>query len=141
MASYVYNRAKQQIAAGTMNLDTDLLKVLLVTAEAGSVDSDFVSTVATSEAVPTNYTRKTANIYNVAESDASDRAEVLISDITWTSLGGAVNSTIVGAILYKSEGAGDAASTVICFWDITDTPTNGGDFTLQMSNDGNIRLA
>lgn len=152
MASFFYNKAVQEILNGTINLDTDTLKVMLVDStytpnrDDDVVDAGGGSDAADAEITATNYTagwggagRKTASI-TISEQDANDRAIGVLSDITWTALGGAVNDTVVGAILIKEGGANDTTSRLIVYWDLTDTATNGGDFTLTMdATDGNLR--
>lgn len=152
MASFWYNKAVQEVLTGTIDLDTNTLKVMLVNSTyTPNKDNDVVdagggSDAADAEIVATNYTagwggagRKTATI-SVTEQDANDRAVVIFSDITWTALGGAANDTVVGAILIKEGGANDTTSRLIAYWDLTDTATNGGNFTLTMdATDGNLR--
>jgi hypothetical protein len=153
MASFVYNKAVADILTGTIDLDSNTLKVMLVNSTyTPSKDDDVVDAGGASDAldaeiVATNYAggwggagRKTATV-TITEQDANDRAVVKFSDLTWTALGGAANDTVVAAILIKEGGADDTTSRLICYWDITDTPTNGSDFTLDFdATDGNIRF-
>lgn len=152
MASLVYNRAKKEIADGTINLISDTIKVMLVkSGYTPNADDDFIDFTGTSdpagqEIVATNYTggfggagRKTLANKAWTESDANDRAEFDADDVTWTSLGGASNDTIAAAILVK-EITNDAASKLICYVDITDFTTNGGNFTLQWNSAGILNL-
>lgn len=145
MASYITNYCKAAIAgkAPAIDLDSDTLKIVLLKTLAGdTVDLDFIGDFTGAgcvEANPTNYTggfggggRKTATVA-ITSSDANDRAEITIGSLTWTALGGASNNTIVAALLVK-EITNDAASPVIAVFDLTDTPTNGGDFTLTWAS-------
>lgn len=157
MASFVYNLAAKEIVDGTIDLDTDTIKVMLLGTSAATyapdrdhdvIDNGGNDTTDPSfcEAVATNYTggfagagRKTATIA-VVEDDANDRAKVNITDLTWTALGGASNDTITAAILIK-EVTNDTASRLIAYLDFTNTPTNGSDFTLDFDGtDGAIRF-
>lgn len=152
MASFMYNRAIKEIMDGTINLDTDTLKLMLVNSTyAADPDQDFIdlstgTDAESGEITATNYTRgfggagrKTVSI-TISEQDANNRGVAVLADTTWTALGGATNDTVVAAVLVK-EITNDAASKLIAYFDITDTPTNGSDFTLDFdATDGNIRF-
>lgn len=152
MASFWYNKAVTEVLTGTIDLDTNTLKVMLVNStytpnrDNDVVDAGGGSDAADAEIVATGYTsgwggagRKTVTV-TVTEQDANDRAVIIFGDLTWTALGGATNDTVVGAILIKEGGANDTTSRLIAYWDLVDTATNGGDFTLTMdATDGNLR--
>lgn len=94
----------------------------------------------------TNYTRgfggagRKAATVTFAEQDGNNRAVIKIADLTWTELGGAFNDTVEGAILIK-EGTNDADSSLVAYFDLPTTPTNGSDFGLNFDDtDGNIRF-
>lgn len=144
MASYITNFAKSEFAKGNLQIGTHTFKVMLCKASTGnSVDlntiADFTGAGCT-EADATNYTggfagagRKTATLAS-AEDDTNDRANITITgSLTWTALGGASNNTITAALLVR-EITNDAGSTVVAFLDLTDTPTNGGDFVLTWAS-------
>lgn len=63
---------------------------------------------------------------NLVKIDAADPA-------AWTSL--ATGKTVVAAIIYNHV-TSDAASRLLIYVDFTDTPTNGGSFTLNFHADG-----
>jgi hypothetical protein len=151
MASGVYNRSLKEILDRTLDITTGC-KVMLVGSEyTYDPDHDFVAAGGANdpddaEIDATNYTRgfggagRKAATLTFVEQDASNRAVVRIADLTWTALGGALNDTIEGAILIK-EGASDADSKLIAYFDLPTTPTNGSDFVLDFDPvDGNIRF-
>ncbi len=154
MASGMGNKALEEILKGIIDLDTDALKIMLVDdsyvfdpdVDVVDPDDDSVNDAHHHEVVATNYTgdfggagRKAATL-SVAENDTDDRADVTIGDLIWTALGGAVNDN-VGMALLIQEITNDQASRVIAAFDITDTPTNGGDFTLDFAaSGGNIQI-
>jgi hypothetical protein len=154
MASGFYNQALADILSGAIDLDSNTLKIMLVdTGYTYDPDHQVVDNGGNdatdpshNEIVATNYTggfagagRKTATL-TVSKQDANNRAVITIGDLTWTALGGATNDTVGGAILIK-EITNDASSRVIAFFDLTDTPTNGGDFTLDFDGtNGNLRF-
>lgn len=150
MASFVTNRAMKKILDRTLDITTGC-KVMFCTAGlTADQDTDFIGSGAGSagatEITATGYTRgfggagrKSAST-TFAEQDANNRAIVLVGDITWTALGGAVNDTVGFAVLVK-EGSSDADSELIAVFDLTDTPTNGSDFTLDFDGtNGNLRF-
>lgn len=157
MASGLYATGLKEILDGTIDLDNDTLKVMLVNASyTYDPDHDVVDNSAGdatdpshNEITATNYTkghagagRKTATV-TLAADKTNNRATVAIADLTWSSLGGAANDTVAGAILFK-EGANDGASRLIAFFDLSDTVTNGGDLTLDFAASaagGNIQIA
>lgn len=141
MAETVYNRAKAQIANGAIDLDTDTLKLMLVTSSyVVNPDHDFItaSGAGAAELSGTGYTggfggagRKTLTTPAVSEDDANDRAVLDGDDFTWTGINA---GTAAGAILIK-ENTNDADSELIAFFD-TNFPvvTNGGDLTVSTPN-------
>jgi hypothetical protein len=150
MASFMYNTALSEILAQTLNLDTAVLKIMLVNAtytpnkDDDVVDAGGGSDALDAEIVATNYTgawggagRKTANV-SIEQQDASDRVVFKIVDLTWTALGGAANDTVVAAILIKEGGSDDTTSRLIAYLDIANTPTNGGDFTLDFDGTAGV---
>lgn len=146
MATHWYGKGVLKIVSGSIDLDTDTLKVMLVNENYTSdKDHEFVSSVSSYEISTSGYSggfngagRKTATVatqYNAT----SDRVEVVITDITWSSLQS--GATIGAAILIK-EVTNDAASPVIAIWDFTtNVATNGGDFTMDFNGTtGNLYL-
>jgi hypothetical protein len=146
MATHWYGKGVLKVVNGQIDLDTDTLKVMLVN-EAYTTDKDheFASSVSSYEISTSGYAggfggsgRKTATVatqYNATD----DRVEVVINDITWSSLQSGV--TIGAAILIK-EVTNDAASPIIAVWDFTtNIATNGGDFTMDFNGTtGNLYL-
>lgn len=147
MATHWYGKGVLKIVNGSIDLDTDTLKVMLVNdSYTSDKDHEFVSSVATYEITGiSGYSsgfggagRKTATVAT-QYSTTNDRVEVLINDITWSSL--QTGATIGAAILIK-EVTNDAASPVIAIWDFTtNVATNGGDFTMDFNGTtGNLYL-
>lgn len=143
MANMVTNAAKTDFVAGDLAWDSDDIRVGLLSGAsvpAGCLDpdlNDVAGLLAVSGAVEcaaTNYARKTTSSRTATKDTANDRANMDFANITWTALGGAVNETIRAAFTYK-EGASDAARRLISVHELTATPTNGGDFTVNTPND------
>ncbi len=141
MAETVYNLAKSGMADGSIDLDTNTIRILLLkTTAAGAYDPD-LNTVADVLAVGsvaecdfTNYARKTMTV-TVSVDDTNNRANIDATDVTWSSAGGASNNTPVAALIYKFV-TNDAGSTPIAYYDTNfgSTSTNGGDWTLTISD-------
>lgn len=150
MATFVYNLAAAEIARGNIDLLADTIKIMLV--KSGYVpdrDDDFIEEAVDDanehELTVSGYTggfggagRKTLGSKTITEDDANDRAEFDCADVTWTAL--ATGETIVGAIIIK-EITNDAASVLIAYLDLSDTPTNGSDVTLQINAEGVIQFS
>lgn len=106
----------------------------------GDVDNDWVddgtaSDPQSKEIAVTGYTigfsgtgRKTLAGKTITTDDTNDVAIMDANDVTWTALG--TGATIGAAILYK-RGSADTDSQLIAKFDLTDTPTNGSDVTIQ----------
>lgn len=150
MADIFFNSGKKKIAdhddADTINLLSNTIQVMLVaTTYTGNADDDFVddggaNDPASHEISVTGYTpgfggtgRKTLAGKTIVTDDANDRAEFDANDVAWTALG--TGATIGSVILYKRN-TSDSDSQLIAKFDVTDTPTNGGDITVQWNSEG-----
>jgi len=140
MASLVYNYFKARNIAGSVDLDTDTIKVALVTsAYTPDKDAHHYRSSVTNEVTGTGYTAGGATLSGktVAEVDASDWAKFDATDVTWASS----NISARAAVLYKSTGAA-AADILIAYVDFGATKTSsGGDFVIQWATDGIMTLA
>ena len=165
MASFLYNKAANEISAGTLNLTTrsglGKLKILLVnTGYTANKDhlvidpgTNNAADVSFNELVATNYVTgfggagREAVTLTFDVDHTNDRGVVAISQPSWTSLGGATNDTVRGAILVD-ERTSDTDSRLIAFFDLpggggSGILTNGSDFLLQFASlvaFGNIRF-
>lgn len=133
MANGVYNKGKYLFASGGITTSTDL-RTLLVNSSYSFADThNFVSDVSSSEISVSGYARYDHSSVTITEDDTNDFAYLDLDDATFTSL--AAGQTIGGAVLYKYNAA-DSSAEVIAFYDVTDTPTNGGDVTIQWAAAG-----
>ena len=139
MADVIYNDFKKNIMNGNIDLDTDTIKVMLVTS-AYTPDQDnheFMNQV-TNEVTGTGYTAGGASLANKAvTADDTDNEGVFdADDVTWAT------STITarGAVLYKDTGA-STTSPLICYIDFTaDKSSSNGNFTIQWNAEGILNL-
>lgn len=147
MAAGAYSKGVLNILNGTIDLDTTALKQMLL--QSGyTYDPDHASltTPAVNEATATGYTggfagagRKSATI-TLTEQTANNRVVTIITDTTWTALGGTTNNTLLASVLIR-EVTNDAASIPIAYLEFAATlPTNGSDVLVDYDGtNGNIR--
>lgn len=131
--------------AARVDVIADTIKVMLVTSGyTFNPDDRFVSSAAASEISVTGYTggfggsgRKTLASRTLSADDTNNWAAFDAADVTWTALGS--GATIAAAIVFK-ELTSDALSPMIAYFDIADTPTNGGDITIQWASSPAVAL-
>lgn len=144
MANIIYNRAKKEIADGTIDLVVDDIQVMLVTSTyVPNADHDFIDAGGASDPVDaelagTGYTRKSLTTKAIAEDDVNDRAEYDADDVTWTAINA---GTADALIVFKNTGV-DTTSVLIAFIDSGfPVTTNGGDLTVQWNAEGILQFA
>jgi len=140
MADVIYNAFKKNIMNGGIDLDTDTIKVALVTSTY-TPDQDTHEDFAdvTNEVTGTGYTAGGATITTpTVTADNTDNEGVFDGDdVTWTSS----TLTARGAVLYKSTGVA-ANDLLICYLDFgSDQSSSAGDFTIQWNAEGIVNLA
>ena len=140
MADIIYNSFKAKIMDGSIDLDTDTIKVALVTSTYTPDQDvhDFFDDV-TNEVTGTGYTAGGASLASKAVTvDTTDNEGVFdAADVTWAT------STITarGAVIYKSTGTA-STSALICYLDFTtDKTSSAGDFTIAWNAEGILNLA
>lgn len=130
MANLVTNKCKYELFTGDANLDASDLRVLLLQTTAPTVDTNFVSDIVANEITVGGYARQALSGETVTEDDTNDFAYLDATDPVFTAL--LAGETIIGAVLFRHTGS-DATAPVYAFYDTTDTPTNGGDVTIQFA--------
>ena len=139
MADIVYNSFKKNIMNGSIDLDTDTIKVALVTSSYTpnqDTHEDFAD--VTNEITSTGYTAGGSALANKAvTADNTDNEGVFDADnVTWA------NSSITarGAVVYKDTGTA-ATSLLICYIDFTsDKSSSTSDFIIQWNTEGILNL-
>lgn len=149
MASGAYSRGVLSILNGAIDADTTATKIgLAKSSYSPDPDESSLSTFAASEADCTGYTgafggagRKSATI-TLTEQTANNRVVTIITDLTWSGLGGATNNTL-GYAVWLREVTNDAASIPIAFLAFASTvTTNGSDILVDFDGtNGNVRWA
>lgn len=148
MASGMYSRGVLKLLDGTIDADTTATKVgLAKSTYAPDPDESALTTFAASEADCTGYTggfagagRKSATI-TLTEQTASNRVVVIITDLTWSTLGGASNNTL-GYAVWLREITNDAASVPLAYLNFSaNVTTNGSDVAVDFDGtNGNVRF-
>lgn len=137
MANIIFNSFKKNVISGVIDLDTDTLKLALVTSSYNP-DQDtheFFSSV-TNEVVGTGYTAggKVLTSKAVAQDNTNNISTFDADDVVWAS------STVAarGAVLYKDTGS-PATSPLICYVDFGSDKSSAGDnFTVKWSDSNKI---
>lgn len=139
MADIIFNAFKANIMNGGIDLDTDTIKVALVTSTfAPNIDTEEDFADVTNEVSGTGYTAGGAALANktVSIDDTDDEGVFDADDVTWSS------STITarGAVVYKDTGT-PATSLLICYLDFgSDKSSSSGNFTIQWGSEGILNL-
>ena len=140
MASLIYNSFRKKIMDGSIDLDTDTIKVALVTSTYTPNQDvhDFFDDI-TNEVTGTGYTAggTTLTTKTVTQDNTNDRGVWDADDANWTV------STITarGAVIYKSTGV-SSTSALIAYIDFSsDKVSDGGTFTIAWSASGILYLA
>lgn len=146
MASVVFHAGLTDLLTWTTGIDflADTIKVMLVD-NSYTPDKDDVyvdpgggTGAKGAEIGVSGYSRQTLGSKTIAKSNASDRVEMDAADAAFTSLG--AGETIAAAVVYKHVGADDTANKLIAYLDLADTPTNGGNVTLQFASNGFLNI-
>ena len=131
MASAVYPSGKEDILDGTIDLDTDTIKVRAVDLTADytyNTAHDFADDV-TAYSGTTDQTLGSITLTNGAFNAA---------DVTFSSVTQDASKTIGAVVLYKDRGGADSANELLCYVELDSAITpNTGDITIQWDNTAN----
>lgn len=140
MANVVYNSFKRDIMNGSIDLDTDTIKVMLVTsAYTPNIDTHTKRSDVTNEVSGTGYTAGGQALANKAVSadNTDDEGVFDADDPTWT----ASTITARGAVFYKSRGGASTADELICYLDFgSDITSTAANFVIQIAAEGILNL-
>ena len=125
---------------GALDLDTDTIKVMLVTsAYTADQDAHTKRSDITNEVSGTGYTAGGSALANkTVTADNTDNEGVFdADDLTWTT----ATITARGAVLYKSRGGASSADELLCYLDFgADKSSSAGNFTISWNAEGIINL-
>jgi hypothetical protein len=156
--SAVYNEAKGALMDGTLDLDAAVIHncLIQILSTVDDPDNDKMSSLSlgTNEMSQAGYVAGHGNAGRkildqgsaVSVDDANNRAEWVASnsstpppyEVVWTSLGG--TQTVRGDVIHVKGSTDDTDALLIVYVALSDTVTNGGDFTIQFDVDGILQL-
>lgn len=121
MASYWFNEGLEEVQKGTVVWGTGTYKARLVS----SVPARTITSMTGVTAIGTD---QTLGSLSIVKDDTNNQVKFKAANPTWTAL--AAGSTVAAVVVYKFV-TDDAGSIPLCVHDVTDTPTNGGDITID----------
>jgi hypothetical protein len=150
MANYVYTKGKQLIARLDVEAPTTLEALLVSNSYVFSSNHNFVANLvdglaASCEISVSNYSRQTLTGVSVVEVDTGDPltnyAYISASNLLFPTLG--AGQTVGGVVVAQKTGNNETAS-LLTYYDIAHTPTNGGDIAINWAssvNGGVLKLS
>lgn len=142
MANVLYNSFKRDIQNGAIDLDTDTIKILLVTSaytadiDAHTKRSDITNEVGNSGTYAAG--GSTIASASVTADNTNDRGVFDGTDSSWTG----ATITARGAVLYKSRGGASSADELIGYIDFgADKTSTNGTFLITYASTGILYLS
>lgn len=140
MANAIYNSFKRDIANGSIDLDTDTIKLMLVTSDyTPNIDTNTKRSDVTNEVSGAGYTTGGSALQNktVTINTTSDKAIFDADDVTFST----ASITARGAVLYKSRGGASSADELICYLDFgSDITSTAGNFNIAFDANGILTI-
>jgi hypothetical protein len=140
MASSLPNSFKRDVSNGSIDLDTDAIKGMLLTnAAAPNIDTWTKRSDVTNEVVGTGYTAGGAALANktVTADNTNDRAIFDADDLSWAT----ATITARWLVLYKSRGGAATADELVAFIDFgSDFTSTAATFLVQFAAAGILAL-
>lgn len=135
-----YNKALNSLAAAGINLGSADVRCMLVQSSyTPDVDAhEFVADISASEVTVGGYGRVTCTGETLTRDDANDRQDFSLDNAAFTSL--VAGETIGKAVIFVQV-TNDADSILLGYIGFTNTPTNGGDFTVKWNNGSSSGVA
>lgn len=125
-----YNNFKEQLLLGTLDMDTDTFKMILVSGHTPDIDTHAAYADVSSDeyGAGSGYSVGGATITTptVAQDNTNDRGSWDFDNVTWSSLGPLSPATPQYAIVYDST----VSNYLVCYIELNVKATNGGDFTV-----------
>lgn len=142
MADVVYNKFKNALATGGIDLDTDTFNIMLVTAtyvpdkDLHNFRSDVTNEVANGNGYTTG--GKALTGVTVTRDDTNDLTKFDATDPSWA----ASTITARGAVIYKARGGAATADELVCYLDFgSNISSTNGTFSVTFNAGGILTLA
>lgn len=130
MANVIYNSFKRDIMNGSIDLDTDTIKMMLVTsAYTPNIDTHTKRSDITNEVVGAGYTSGGVVLANkIVSADNTGNKGVFTCDAISIPT---ATITSRGCVIYKSRGGASSADEIIAYGDFgSDIASTGGTFNI-----------
>lgn len=144
MANGVYNRG-YYIWSQVNSTSVAWTGMLVSTSYVWASSHDFVNSNTSSgvggepkvfEITVAGYSRQALASLTLTEDDTNKFSYLDATDLTFSAL--TAGQTVGGCVLYRYSSSGgttgDSGQDLLCFYDLTDTPTNGGDIVVQFAS-------
>lgn len=137
----MYNSAREYIGDGSIDLDTNTFKLMLVTNSYTPSASHTQKSDVTNEVANGNgYTSGGATLSSVTWAHSGTTATFDAADPSWTASGGNIGPFRIG-VIYDDTSASDLL-VAYCILDSSDiTVTSGNTFTIQLNASGILTLS
>ncbi len=133
MADVIFTSFKRDIANGAIDLDTDTLKIMLLTSTYTPSAAHAKRSDLTNEVSGTGYTAGGNTLASATVTNSGTTGVFTAANSSWTT------STITAryAAIYKSRGGASSADELVCLFDfVTDKVSSAGTFTVQFNASG-----
>lgn len=142
MASGVYGNALKNIANGSIDLDSDTLKGMLLTSSyTPNYDThDYRDDLGANEVSGTGYTAGGATLASktLTVDTTGDELEFDAADLSWST----ATITARYLVIYKSRGGASSADELICCFDFSsDQTSTAGTFLVTFNAEGLINIS
>lgn len=137
MPNLVYNSYRADQLNGNIDLDTNTIRVMLVTSAYTPLASHSKRSDVTNEVTGTGYTAGGITLTSPTVTVVGSTAVFDANDVTWS------NSTITarGAVIYKSTGTASNDNLIGYIDFVTDQISSNGNFTIQWNAGGILVLS
>lgn len=138
MANTTYTSFKRDIGNGSIDWDTDTLKIMLVTATYTASAAHDKRDDITNEVSGTGYTAGGATLANKTVTVSGTTAQYDADDATWAT----ATITARGGVVYKSRGGAASADELVCYLDFgSDITSTAATFTVAFHATGIVVLS
>lgn len=138
----LYDKVKEKLMDGTIDLDTDTFQVMLLTNAytPNQATDEFVSTIVANEVTGGGYVRQTLTAVQwIVSGGANGQMKFDSANPQWAASGGSIVARYW--VLFKDDAGGDASSPLLAYGLLDDTPadvttTDGNTLTLNVNANG-----